>query len=153
MTHPVAGSAPGAGAPRAVRRRSRGTRTVLAAMRRHGVRRVVVQTSYGTGPTSAGLPLMTRLVFALLLRPQIADTERQGAELRASGLDWVEVQPVNLTDEPWAGAPTTSTDGSVGGMKVSRAQVGWYLAEAVEDAALTRQTVAVSAGAAVPVRV
>ena len=133
--------------------RSRGTHTVLAAMRRHGVRRVVVQTSYGTGPTSVGLPLVNRLIFALLLRPQIADTERQGAELRASGLDWVEVQPVTLTDEPWAGAPTTSTDGSIEGMKVSRAQVGWFLAQAVEDPTLTRQTVSVSAGAAVPVTV
>ncbi|GEK23592.1 NAD(P)-dependent oxidoreductase [Cellulomonas xylanilytica] len=133
--------------------RSRGTRTVLTAMRRHGVRRVVVQTSYGTGPTGAGLPLATRLVFALLLRPQIADTERQGAELRASGLDWVEVQPVNLTDEPWAGPPMTSTAGDIDGMRVSRAQVGWFLAQAVEDPTLARQTVAVSAGAAVPVTV
>lgn len=133
--------------------RSRGTRTVLAAMRRHGVRRVVVQTSYGTGPTKVGLPLVNRLIFAVLLRPQIADTERQGAELRASGLDWVEVQPVTLTDEPWAGAPKASTDGSIEGVKVSRAQVGWFLAEAVEDATLTGRTVSVSAGAAVPVTV
>ena len=132
--------------------RSRGTRTVLAAMARHGVRRVVVQTSYGVGPSSVGLPLVTRLVFALLLRPQIADTERQGAELRASELDWVEVQPVNLTDEPWAGPPVASTDGAIEGMRVSRAQVGWVLAEAVEDDRLVRRTVAVSAGAAVPVR-
>ncbi|WP_315097296.1 NAD(P)-binding oxidoreductase [uncultured Cellulomonas sp.] len=131
--------------------RSRGTRTVLAAMRRHGVRRVVVQTSYGVGPTKEYLPLASRLVFALLLRPQIADTERQGAELRASGLDWVEVQPVNLTDEPWAGPPATSTDGGIEGLKVSRSQVGWLLAEAVEDPLLTRRTVSVSAGARVPV--
>ena len=133
--------------------RSRGTRTVLAAMRRHGVRRVVVQTSYGTGPSNQGLPLATRLMFGLLLRPQIADTERQGAELRASGLDWVEVQPVNLTDDPWSGPPTTATDGQVAGMRVSRAQVGWVLAQAVEDRDLVRRTVAVSAGAPVPTAV
>lgn len=130
--------------------RSRGTRTVLDAMRRHGVRRVVVQTSYGTGPSSAGLPLVNRVIFALLLRPQIADTERQGTELRASGLDWVEVQPVTLTDEPWAGPPVTSTGGEIEVTRVSRAQVGWVLAEAVDDASLVRQTVAVSAGARVP---
>ncbi|MBO3083754.1 NAD(P)-dependent oxidoreductase [Cellulomonas fengjieae] len=133
--------------------RSRGTRTVLAAMRRHGVRRVVVQTSYGTGPSSQGLPLATRLMFGLLLRPQIADTERQGAELRASGLDWVEVQPVNLTDEPWSGPPATATDGQVASMRVSRAQVGWVLAQAVQDQDLVRRTVAVSAGAPVPTAV
>ncbi|MBO3101497.1 NAD(P)-dependent oxidoreductase [Cellulomonas fengjieae] len=133
--------------------RSRGTRTVLAAMRRHGVRRVVVQTSYGTGPSSQGLPLATRLMFGLLLRPQIADTERQGAELRASGLDWVEVQPVNLTDEPWSGPPATATDGQVASMRVSRAQVGWVLAQAVQDQDLVRRTVAVSAAAPVPTAV
>ena len=79
--------------------RSTGTREVVAATKRHGVRRLVVQTSCGVGPTRAQLPLTARLFFALLLKPQIADTEQQEQLVRASGLDWLIVQPVNLTDE------------------------------------------------------
>ena len=106
--------------------RSRGTAAVVAAMREHGVRRLVVQSSYGVGDTRDRLPLSSRLVFALLLKPQIADHEVQERLARGSGLDWTLVQPVYLTDadEP----ATVSTDGSVEGMKVSRRAVGGVLA-------------------------
>ena len=50
--------------------RSRGTRTVVDAMRRHGARRLIVQTSYGTGPTRDRLPARYRLMFRALLGPQ-----------------------------------------------------------------------------------
>ncbi len=106
--------------------RSRGTAAVVAAMREHGVRRLVVQSSYGVGETRDRLPLSARLVFALLLRPQIADHERQERLVRDSGLEWTIVQPVYLTDgdEPAA----TSTSGDAAGMHVSRRAVGGVLA-------------------------
>lgn len=126
--------------------RSRGTATVVAAMRRHGVRRLVVQTSYGVGTSAARLPFVQRVVFALLLAPQIADTRRQSDLVRASGLDWVEVQPVNLTDAEGSTPATTSTDDTVAGMTVARAQVGAVLAGAVTRDDLVRRVVAVSAG-------
>lgn len=124
--------------------RSRGTRTVLDAVRRYGVRRLVVQTSYGVGPTALGLPLATRLVFALLLKPQIADTATQSAELRASDVDWVEVQPVNLTDDDVDAPAFASTTGATRSLQVSRRQVGAFLADAVEADAWVRRTVALS---------
>lgn len=124
--------------------RSRGTATVVAAMRRHGVRRLVVQTSYGVGTSAARLPFVQRVVFALLLAPQIADTRRQSDLVRASGLDWVEVQPVNLTDAEPAPTGLTSTDDSVAGMTVSRTRVGAVLADAVVDDGLVGRVVAVS---------
>jgi hypothetical protein len=77
--------------------RSRGTRNVITAMRQHGVGKLVVQTSYGVGTTRRKLPPLPRLFFWLVLRPQIADTERQERAVRASGLDWVIAQPVTLT--------------------------------------------------------
>ena len=124
--------------------RSRGTRTVVAAMRRHGVRRLVVQTSYGVGPTRAMLPFVTRAIFALLLAPQIADTERQASALHASGLDWVEVQPVNLVDDEIAAPAFASATGERRSEKVARGQVGRFLADAVESDAYVRRTVALS---------
>ncbi|ADG75328.1 NAD-dependent epimerase/dehydratase [Cellulomonas flavigena DSM 20109] len=129
--------------------RSRGTRVVVDAMRRHGVRRLVVQTSYGVGSTRSLLPFTTRLVFALLLAPQIADTERQATLVHTSGLDWVEVQPVNLVDTDLPGAAFTSTTGEQRGLTVSRTQVGQVLADAVETDAHVGRTVSVSHDTAV----
>ena len=122
--------------------RSRGTATVVAAMREHGVRRLVVQSSYGVGETRDRLPLSSRLVFALLLRPQIADHERQERIVRSSGLDWTLVQPVYLTDgdEPAA----LSDTGDAEGMRVSRAAVGEVLADLAEAAGDHGRCVAVS---------
>ena len=126
--------------------RSRGTATVVAAMREHGVRRLVVQSSYGVGETRDRLPLSSRLVFALLLRPQIADHERQERIVRGSGLDWTLVQPVYLTDgdEPAA----LSGTGDVEGMRVSRRALGGVLADLAEAHGAYGQVVAVSGAAA-----
>jgi uncharacterized protein YbjT (DUF2867 family) len=122
--------------------RSRGTATVVAAMREHGVRRLVVQSSYGVGETRDRLPLSSRLVFALLLRPQIDDHERQEEVVRASGLDWSLVQPVTLTDgdEPAAVSGTGDTEG----MRVSRRAVAAVLAGLIEAPGEHVRTVAVS---------
>ena len=127
--------------------RSRGTAAVVAAMREHGVRRLVVQSSYGVGDTRDRLPLSSRLVFALLLKPQIADHEVQERLARGSGLDWTLVQPVYLTDadEP----ATVSTDGSVEGMKVSRRAVGGVLAALATGRDDVRSCVSVSGAAPV----
>jgi nucleoside-diphosphate-sugar epimerase len=80
--------------------RSAGTRNVIAAMHRHGVRKLAVQTSFGVGETRHKLPFAYRLFFKLVLKPQIADMEHQEQMVRASGLDRVIAQPVNLTDRP-----------------------------------------------------
>ena len=124
--------------------RSAGTRHVIAAMKRHGVRKLVVQTTYGVGPTRARLGWQDRLFFALLLKPQIADTEIENAEVSASGLDWVIVQPVHLTDGDEDGPAFVSTEGQIGQLKVSRNRVGRVLAEAAVSAAHVGACVSVS---------
>ena len=125
--------------------RSRGTRHVIDAMRRHGVRSLVVQTSYGVGSTEGRLPWFVRLMFLLMLRPQIRDTARQEESVRTSGLDWVLVQPVNLTDEATTRPAFASPTGDFKGMKVSRQQVGEFLADAVLDPRHVGTCVALSA--------
>lgn len=124
--------------------RSIGTAHVVAAMARHGVGRLVVQTSYGVGPTRDRLRWIERLFFALVLAPQIADTARQQALVEASALDWVVVQPVHLVDGADDAAPFASTAGDTRRMKVTRASVGRFLAQAIDDPAYHRTCVAVS---------
>lgn len=127
--------------------RSEGTRNVVAAMRKHGVNKLVVQTTYGVGETRGRLPLAWKLIFALLLKPQIADTEVQEAIVRESGLDWILVQPVGLTDGPNAGDTFVSTDGDAQRMSIPRASVAEFLAQAAESARYTRRSVALSTAA------
>lgn len=124
--------------------RSAGTRNVIAAMRKHGVRKLVVQTSFGVGETRDKLPLAYRLLFQLLLKPQIADTEQQEQAVRASGLDWVIAQPVNLTDEVEDADAFASPRGEVRGMKVSRRRVGRFLADAMQETSYVGNCVALS---------
>lgn len=130
--------------------RSRGTRNVIAAMHQHGVGKLVVQTTYGVGETRGMLPPLYRLLFWLVLRPQIADTERQEHAVRTSGLDWVIAQPVSLTDDPQAGLPFASPTGELRGMKVSRGSVGRFLVQAVEGSQYVGASVALSAVAPLP---
>lgn len=124
--------------------RSAGTRNVVAAMRKHGVRKLVVQTSFGVGETRDRLPLRYRLMFGLLLRDQIADTERQEQLVRESGLDWVLVQPVSLTDVEDEGPAFASPAGEVHRMFVSRRRVGRFLAEAAASPRYVGASVALS---------
>jgi putative NADH-flavin reductase len=128
--------------------RSRGTEQVIAAMRRCGVARLIVQTTYGVGTTRARLRWMDRVFFALLLAPQIADTEVQNALVVESGLAWTLVQPVHLTDAAEHEMPYSSVSGETARMSLSRSSVGRFLATTAASRDLIGQTVALSGAAA-----
>jgi uncharacterized protein YbjT (DUF2867 family) len=128
--------------------RSAGTRNVIAAMRKHGVRRLVVQSSYGVGETRNRLRWVERLFFKLLLEPQIADTEVQELEVRESGVDWVLAQPVHLTDDDVNDMPFASPDGQVREWKISRKGVARFLADAVRAKDYVGRSVALSGAGA-----
>ncbi|MEM7135470.1 MAG: NAD(P)-binding oxidoreductase [Myxococcota bacterium] len=128
--------------------RSTGTRNVIAAMRKHGVHRLVVQSSFGVGETRDKLRWIDSMFFSLLLKPQIADTEVQELDVRGSGVAWVLAQPVHLTDEEDDGMPFASAAGEVRDWKISRKEVARFLAHAAQTKEYTGQTVALSGGGA-----
>lgn len=127
--------------------RSAGTRAVLDAMREHGVRRLVVQSTYGIGDTYRHLPLALKAFFSLAIRPQVDDHERQEQMVRESGLDWTIVRPTVLHDEPTDRPAHVSTGDRLPTMKVSRRQVARVEADALEDAARASQVLSVTAAA------
>lgn len=128
--------------------RSAGTRNVIAAMRKHGVRRLVVQSSFGVGETKDKLRWLDSLFFSLLLKPQIADTEVQEIEVRESGIDWVLAQPVHLTDDDTEEMPFASPEGEVREWKISRKGVARFLAWAAQTPDYVGRSVALSGGGA-----
>lgn len=127
--------------------RSVGTRNVVDAMQLHGVRRLVVQTTYGLGETRAKLSLGWRFLFWALLAPQIADTEVQARIVRDSGLDWVLIEPVGLTDDEPRADMFASADGEVRSMSIPRRSVARFIGETLDDEARVRRTYALSAAA------
>lgn len=128
--------------------RSAGTRNVIAAMQKHGVRRLVVQSSYGVGESRSKLRFVDSLFFSLLLKPQIADTEVQELEVRDSGVDWVLAQPVHLTDDDADDMPFASAEGEVREWKISRKSVARFLASAIQAPEHVGRSVALSGGGA-----
>ncbi len=108
--------------------RSRGTANVIAAMRAHGVRRLLVQTTYGIGDSKGRLSFGWAMAFRLLLWPQILDSEVQESLVRESGLDWTLLQPVGLTERDTDVPALTSKDAEVRSMEVARSQVARVIA-------------------------
>lgn len=125
--------------------RSRGTARVVAAMRAAGVRRLVVQSTYGIGETYAHLPLSLKAFFTLVIRPQVADHVRQEELVRASRLDWTVVRPVVLDDGVTEAPAQVDLADRVASMKVSRSQLARVLAAAVGRDDWHGRTLSVSA--------
>ena len=125
--------------------RSAGTRAVVAAMRRHGVERLVVQTTIGAGESFSSLSLSWKAMFRVVLADQLRDSDRQEAVVRASGLAWTLVRPVSLHDDMTPSQVVVSSTGEVASMEVTRAQVAGVIADALGADHRVGQTLAVSA--------
>ncbi len=111
--------------------RSAGTAILVRAMAETGIRRLVVQSTYGIGATYRELPLALKAFVTLAIRPQVADHEVQEATVRASDLDWTIVRPVVLHDETKPDPASVRLDDKVDAMRVARRQVARVEADAL----------------------
>jgi putative NADH-flavin reductase len=123
---------------------SRGTRAILGAMQAAALRRIVVVSSYGIGPTRDRRAFPFNIVAATLLKDVMADKELQESEVRGSDTDWTIAQPLGLIDEPVSGRPFVATDGSRQTTQISRADVATVCIEAIENKRFIRETIAIS---------
>ncbi|MFZ1107713.1 MAG: NAD(P)H-binding protein [Rhodomicrobium sp.] len=121
-----------------------GTRNIVAALGPDSRARVIAVTAFGVGDTRDKMTWTFKLISALFLKEAMADKERQEAVLKATNLDYVLVQPVGLTDAPAAGTWLASASGETRNMRISRADVGAFVAGEVDAPRYHRQTVALS---------
>lgn len=78
---------------------SEGTRNVVEMMKRHGVHRLICETSLGVGNSRGRLGLYYSLfVIPFIVFFYFRDKKKQEEIVRNSGLDWVIVRPGRLTN-------------------------------------------------------
>jgi putative NADH-flavin reductase len=132
----------GAGAKRTTLREE-GTRTIVEAMQKDGIRRFICQSSFGVGDSRSELPFFTRyIIVAIFLRHAFADHERQEPVVKQSSLDWIIARPSYLTDGPRTGTyqhGLTTMDKRIKG-KISRADVADFMLKQVTDDTYLHQT-------------
>jgi putative NADH-flavin reductase len=130
--------------------RSAGTRNIVRAMEKAGVRRLVCQTSLGYGDSREVLntsPLYFKyIVVPFVLRRAFADHAQQEEHIQGSGLDWIIVRPANLTDGPRTGLYRhgfPATDRTIK-VHISRADVADFMLKQLSDDTYLRKKPGVS---------
>ena len=129
----------------AARRPVPGTAKVIDAMRAAGVRRLVVQSTYGIGETYGPAVLAEGVLHPGDPAPGRATTYARRPWSATSGLDWTVVRPVVLDDDPADAPAKVDLEDRVASMKVSRTQLARVLADAVDRDDWRGRTVSVSA--------
>ena len=122
---------------------SHGTRNLIDAMERHGVNRLVCETSLGVGNSFGRLGLYyTLFVVPFILQFYYWDKHRQESAIRASDLQWTIVRPAVLTNGRQRG--TYQHGEHVGSwiftLWVSRADVADFMLKQLESSAYVHRT-------------
>ena len=77
---------------------SEGTKNIIAAMEKHGVKRFICETSLGVGDSRGRLGLYhTLFVIPFIIYFYFRDKELQERYIKGSSLDWTIVRPGQLT--------------------------------------------------------
>jgi putative NADH-flavin reductase len=127
--------------------RSEGTRQIIRAMEKTGVRRLICQTTLGVGDSQGNLNFFWKyLMFGFLLRQVFANHVLQEDYVKQSRLDWTIVRPSafvdgNRTGKYRHGFPGTDKTTK---LKISRADVADFMLKQLLDNTYLRMTPAVS---------
>jgi putative NADH-flavin reductase len=116
--------------------RSKGTKNIIRAMEKFGVKRFICQSTAGVGDSRDTLPfLMKYLIVPFLLRSAWADHEIQENHIKESPLEWIIVRPAALTDGGHTGSYQhgVTADNKTVTNKISRADTADFMLKQVED--------------------
>ena len=124
---------------------SEGTRNVIAAMERQGVRRLVCLSSSAVEPDPALGIIFGKIMRPLLFKEMYADMSRMEREVRSSGLDWIIVRPSTLTDDPASGRYILGIDRIPKGWRIPREDVAEVTLDQLDDDRYLRRAIAITA--------
>jgi len=126
---------------------SEGTRNIMRAMEKHGLRRLICETSLGVGNSWGRLGLQyTLFIIPLLLFFYFWDKKVQERYISESKLDWVIVRPGALTNGRRRNACKHGP--KVGNylwtVRISRSDVAAFMLKQLTDDSYLRKTVGVA---------
>lgn len=107
-----------------------GTKNIVAAMHRHGVRRVVSLTGAGVRDPKDQPKFFDKAIVFLLKRLQgdvLRDAVGHASVIKESGLEWVIARGPMLNDGPHTGEYRVGYVGKNSGSKASRADVADFM--------------------------
>ncbi len=126
---------------------SEGTKNIVRAMERHGVKRLICETSLGVGDSRFRLGLYyTLFVIPFIVFFYFRDKKRQEQCIKESSLEWVIVRPGQLTNGKKRGIYRhgKGIGNYVLTVRISRADVADFMLKQLIDNSSTKQTPAVA---------
>jgi len=115
---------------------------IVRAMERQGIRRLIFTSAYGVGATWKDVPIVPRMLMALLFQELYRDKMMGEKAIRHSELDWTLVYPVTLTTGPGTGRYRVGERLRLRGLPtISRADVAAFILTQVEDRTYLRRGV------------
>lgn len=124
--------------------RTNATRNVLAAMKKHGVERIVIISSIGVGDSWSHLSFAAKGIFKSLLKNAMIDHNNQEEAVRNSGLKWTIVRPSGLTDTEAAGSFSVKLpEEKHKGGRIARADVAGFVLQQVESDVFLHKAVSI----------
>ncbi len=123
------------------------TRNIVAAMKKHGVRRLVSLTGAGVAAPQDQPRLFNHLIkFALktFSGEVLHDAEHHAEVIRSTDLDWVIVRGPMLTEGPHTGQYRIGWVGINTGARISRADVADFMLRQIRDNTYLRQAPMIS---------
>jgi uncharacterized protein YbjT (DUF2867 family) len=121
---------------------STGTDNILAAMKRHGIDRVIAESAWGTGDSRPyGGFFLNHILRPFILKHPFAEHELQEQSLAASNLAWTSVRPGRLTNGPKRRTLRAGRTPDGLSQSVARAEVAAFMLAEAEKPAHVREAI------------
>jgi putative NADH-flavin reductase len=123
----------------------KGTHNIIEAMKKLGVRRLIVESAYGAGSSRQYASVGMKLVTGTVLKWAYNEKAILEPEVMRSGLDWVIVRPPALRDGPKSGKYRVGEDLRLSvGNWINRADVADFMLRQVASDEWLRKTPTIS---------
>jgi putative NADH-flavin reductase len=127
--------------------RAEGTRNIIRAMEKNGIRRLVCQTTLGSGESRENLNFFWRnIMFGAFLKKAYLDHELQERYIKQSHLDWTIVRPAAFTDGEATGKFKRGFSNSEKNLKlkISRSDLAIFMLQQLKDDTYLRKCPGIS---------
>lgn len=126
-----------------------GTKNIIDAMKKHNVKRIIVQSSYAMSGDAEGIQFMKQMGMGdeqiAMMQKVLDDKKKQTETVVSSGLEYVLVRPLMLTDGEKTGKYRVGENIEVKpGDSISRADVADFMLKALTDNTYVGKTVTLS---------